>query len=269
MTAPTFSEEDDRKIDERGALGADLVYEVIRREGAEELARPLQSLAFSGFAAGLAISVSVVAEAIIAKRLPDAEWAGLIADFGYCFGFLIVIVGRLQLFTEHAVTAVLPVTYAPTASNFMRLFRLWSIVLAANVVGAIIAGGFLVGSGALGDEGVAAVLDIGRHMTGDPFFVTFVKGVGAGFLIAALVWMLPSAGASQIGLIVLVTWLIAAAGFAHVVAGTAEIAALVFAGEVTTWSVFSGFWLPALLGNMLGGAGLFTLLAYCQVRKEI
>lgn len=269
MSAPEFDQAENNRIEERSALRADLVYEVIRREGDEELARSFRSLALSGIAAGLAISVSVVAEAMIIRRLPDAGWAELIADFGYCFGFLIVIVGRLQLFTEHTVTAVLPVAYAPHRSNVIRLARLWAIVLGANVVGATIAAWFLVKSGVLPSDGVEAVFAIGRHMTGDPFLITVVKGMAAGFMIAALVWMLPSAGPSRVGVIILITWLIAAAGFAHVVAGTAEIAALVIGGQAAFMDVFLEFWVPALIGNVIGGAGLFTLLAHGQVQDDI
>lgn len=269
MSGPNFDNDDDAKIEERATLRPDLIYEVIRREGDEEMTRSFRSLAFSGFAAGLAISVSVIAEAMIARRLPEAEWADLIADFGYCFGFLIVIIGRLQLFTEQTVTAVLPVAYEPSRTNVARLFRIWGIVLGANVLGAVVAAWFLVSSGALPPDGVDAMLDIGRHLTDDPFVVTVAKGVAAGFLIAALVWMLPSAGGGRIGVIVLVTWLIAAAGFAHVVAGTAEIAALTIAGEARIAEVVFGFWLPALIGNMLGGAGLFALLAHGQVQDDI
>lgn len=269
MTGPTFDERDDEKIDDTAALRADLVYEVIRREGEEELKRPLRSLIWSGVAAGVAISASVVAEAMIARRLPDADWAELVADMGYSLGFLIVIMGRFQLFTEHTVTAVLPVTYAPTVKNFRLLARLWTVVLASNVAGGTAAGWFLVSSGALPADGVAAVLDIGRHLTGDPFLTTVAKGVGAGFLIAALVWMLPSAAGSQVAVIFLVTWVIALAGFAHVIAGTVEVAALVISGGHGVLEVFFDFWLPALIGNIIGGTALFALLAYGQVKEEI
>ena len=195
MGKPHFNEEDDDRIEDRSPLRPGMIYEVIRREGDEEMSRSNRSLILSGFAAGLAISMSFVAEAMIGRRLPDTGWGELLADFGYSIGFVIVIIGRLQLFTEHTVTAVLPVAYAPTPRNIARLLRLWAVVLAANVVGATIAAGFFMTTGALPDEGVEAVLKIGRHLTHDPFWIVMAKGVGAGFLIAALVWMLPAAGA--------------------------------------------------------------------------
>lgn len=270
MNNRSLDSEDDEEVHDHGRLRPDLVYEVVRREGLAELERPFRSLAWSGVAAGLAMSFSVVGEAMIARRLPpDADWAALVSGIGYTFGFLIVIVSRLQLFTEHTMTALLPITYEATGKNIARLARLWGIVLAANTLGAIAAAWFIIGSGVLSAEGVSAVLEIGRHLTDASFLAVVAQGVGAGFLVAALVWMLPSAGAAQVGLIVLVTWLIAIAGFAHIIAGTVEIAALVIAGQNGILEVVVSFWLPALIGNMIGGAGLFTMLAYGQVQDEI
>lgn len=269
MPKPTFDYEDDKKIDDSSSLRPDLVYEIIRREGDEELDRSNRSLTLASIAAGLAISASVFGEAMIARQLPDAPWAELVADIGYTFGFIIVILGRLQLFTEHTITAVLPVAYAPTPRNLLRLFRLWGLVLLGNVAGAIVAAWYLVDTGALGPDAVAAVMDIGHHIMGDPFHIVVAKGIGAGFLIAALVWMLPSAGGGRVAVIFIVTWLIAISGFAHVIAGTVETAALVFEGHFTISEVFFGFWLPALIGNMIGGTALFSVLAYRQIRDDL
>ena len=65
--------EDERDVDEHRRLKAPVVYEIIRQEGVEELDRPLRSLWWSGFAAGLAISTSVYAEAFLHALLPDTE----------------------------------------------------------------------------------------------------------------------------------------------------------------------------------------------------
>jgi hypothetical protein len=95
MSRPNFDRDDDKKIDDSSALRPDLVYEVIPREGDDELGRTKRSLTLASIAAGLAISASVFGEAMIAKQLPDEPWAELVADIGYTFGFIIVILGRL------------------------------------------------------------------------------------------------------------------------------------------------------------------------------
>src|SRR5215467_13254564 len=83
-----------KKVEERLAIGANVVYETIRLEGEEELRRPTAALAWSGFAAGLSMGFSFIAEALLTSHLPDQPWRPLITRFGYCVGFLIVVLGR-------------------------------------------------------------------------------------------------------------------------------------------------------------------------------
>ena len=79
---------------------------------------------------------SFIAEGVLRSHLPDAPWRPLISKFGYSFGFLIVIIGRQQLFTENTLTAVLPVLARRSWNSICRMLRLWAIVLAANLAGA-------------------------------------------------------------------------------------------------------------------------------------
>src|SRR6201996_9092451 len=132
-----MSDEDKRSVDERSSGSAKVVHEVVRLQGDEELGRPLQSLIFSGFAAGVAISASLLAEASLYKYLPKADWTNLVVFLGYPVGFVIVILGKLQLFTENTVTAVLPLATHPTFRNVGRLLRLWAAVFAANMAGTL------------------------------------------------------------------------------------------------------------------------------------
>jgi formate/nitrite transporter FocA (FNT family) len=97
----------------------------------------------------------------------------------------------------------------------------------------------------------------------------FFKAIGAGFLIAAMVWLLPNADAAQFHVIILMTYLIAIAGFAHIVAGSFEAFMLVVNGRLQVWPMLAGFELPALAGNIIGGTALFSLIAYGQVAKEM
>jgi formate/nitrite transporter FocA (FNT family) len=113
-----MSENDKQAVTDQSSGSAKVVHEVVRLQGDEELGRPVQSLLLSGFAAGVAISVSLLTEAFLRMRLPRAEWAELLISFGYTVGFVIVILGKLQLFTESTVTAVLPLATHPTFRNF-------------------------------------------------------------------------------------------------------------------------------------------------------
>ena len=97
----------------------------------------------------------------------------------------------------------------------------------------------------------------------------FAKGIGAGWIIAALVWILASSEDMQFFIIGLLTYLIALFGFTHIVAGTAEALYGVLTGVIPLSQAFGGFFLPTLAGNIFGGTVLFSVLSYAQVREEI
>ena len=97
----------------------------------------------------------------------------------------------------------------------------------------------------------------------------FVKGIAAGWLIAALVWMLPSAEGTEIFVITLITYIIALGDFTHIIAGSVEAIYMWLIGEVSFWAMTGGFFIPTLLGNVAGGTVLFAVISYAQVREEL
>lgn len=263
----TVNEED--TVNKASALSSKLIYEVIRRDGTEEMERPLMSLWWSGVAAGMVISLSVIGEAIFRAYLPATRWRHLVESLGYTFGFLVVINGRMQLFTENTITSILPVVGQWSWRNLGRVGRLWAVVLAANVLGAFLAAALIAFTSAFEPSVVVAIGDLSRHATGHGWIDGFFKAVPAGILVAAIVWMLPTADGGKVVLILLFTWLIAAGDFTHVVAGSVEMAYLVLIGELPAMQAATTFFLPVLLGNVAGGTLVFTLTAWGQVRREL
>jgi len=257
------------EVEERSTPPTPVIYEVIRRLGEEEMKRPVTSLWWSGVAAGLSISFSLLGQAILHIHLPDAPWQPLVSSFGYSVGFLMVVLSRQQLFTENTLTVVLPVMADPSAHNIGLLARIWSVVLLANLMGTLFAALFCTYTPVLTPELKAGMLEISRHILEHGWVDMIFKGISAGFLIAAMVWIIPSANAAQFHIITLMTYLIAAGGFMHVVAGSMESFLLVVNGELPIGSMLTGFLLPVLLGNIVGGTALFALISYAQVMKEI
>ena len=255
-------------IESFAPIRAPAIFEAIRREGQAELNRPTSALALSGLIAGLALGFSVLSEALLRRHLPDVPWRPLVENLGYSVGFMIVILGQMQLFTENTITAVCPALDDPGRAVLIRLGRLWSVVLGMNLVGAA-AFGFVLFATRGFDPGLwSAIEALSAHAVSFGWGETVVRGIGAGWLIAALVWVRPNAENSALMLIVLVTYLIALADFSHVVAGTTEAATLVFAGQMGVGAALGGFVLPALIGNILGGTVFFTALTYAQIRVE-
>jgi formate/nitrite transporter FocA (FNT family) len=267
--ASGLSEQDASSVTERKAGSAKVVHEVIRLQGDEELGRPLLSLLFSGFAGGVAISVSILAEAFLHARLPDAPWAELVSSLGYSVGFVIVIMGNLQLFTESTVTAVLPLATHPTARNLARLLRLWTAVFAANMAGTLLVAFLVSRQIIVGAEQMSAVVEVSATILGHSPLKTFLLGMPAGFLVASIAWILPNARGSEFWVIVMITYVIAIGSFSHVVAGSGEAWLLWLNGSASFFDATCRLILPSLLGNIVGGTGLFAVLAHGQVREEI
>jgi formate/nitrite transporter FocA (FNT family) len=263
--APDLSEHEEQKADEEESLSADITHEVIRREGEEELKRSTSALAWSGLAAGLAMGFSLVGEGVLKAHLPDAEWAPLVAKLGYSFGFLIVILGSQQLFTENTLTVVVPLMAKPTRDVFGNVARLWSVVLLANLLGALLFA-FVIGRTQLFPPEVhEAFRAIGAKAVASGFWLTVLKAVFAGWLIALMVWMLPAAESSQVLVIILMTWLVGVGEFAHIIAGAAEVFYLAATGALGWGETLTRFIVPTLLGNVLGGVMLVSSLNHAQV----
>ena len=186
----------------------------MRKLGEEEMARPFISLWWSGVAAGISITFSLIAQAILYVHLPDAPWRPLLTSAGYTAGFLIVVLSRQQFFTENTITAVLPVMANFSSRNLARMGRLWGIVLAANLAGTLTAALFCTFVPVLTPKVFAGMIELSREGTEHGAIDLLMKGIPAGFLIAAMVWLIPSAEGAQFHVIALMSYLVAAGGSA-------------------------------------------------------
>ncbi len=262
----TSGEKDKHHHDEaerRTSPSAAVVHEAVRREGEDELGRPSSALAWSGVAAGLSMGFSFVAEALLQSALPDTPWRPLITKFGYSLGFLFVILGRQQLFTENTLTPILPLLHR--THSIFEVARLWCVVLAANLVGTVLFALFIARSSIFNADIHAALADVGSHLVAHGFWSTFCGAILAGWLIALMVWLLPFAESARFFVIVIVTYMVGIGGFNHIIAGSADAGYLLFTGGAGAWELVSRFWLPTLLGNAIGGVLLVAALNHAQV----
>lgn len=253
---------------ERARLTASAIFDIIRADGESELARPLTSLWWSGFAAGIAISLSVVGEGLLYMHLPQGPWHHALTSLGYTIGFLIVVVGRLQLFTENTITAVLPLLSRTSAGAVWRTVRLWVVVFGANLMGTGFAVAVSVYGGLATPEQIDAYTAVSMIIMEHGWTETAQMAVPAGFIIAAVVWLLPNARGYEIWVVLLLTYLIALGNYGHVVAGATESLHLWAVGVADAAKV-AEFISAAFVGNVIGGTGLFALLAYGQVKEEM
>jgi formate-nitrite transporter family protein len=268
---PAFDvQEMEKKAKRRVSPSAAVVYEAVRAEGEEELGRTTSALAWSGIAAGLSMGFSLVAQGLLRSKLPDVAWSTLLVRVGYSVGFLIVILGRQQLFTENTLTPIIPYLAARVRGRaegvtICNILRLWGTVLAANLLGAF-AFAVVVARTSVFSEVVKGAFDrVATDAQAVGPGANFLRAIFAGWLIALMVWLLPVARGSRITVIVMITYLVGLAELTHVVAGAVEVFYLPFRTEARLVDGLLRYILPALAGNVLGGVTLTTALNHAQV----
>lgn len=246
-----------------------VIHEIIREEGEAELKRTNIALALSGLAAGLSMGFSFLTEALLQAATPKTMSQHAIASFGYTIGFILVVLARQQLFTESTLTAVLPVVTRKDFKTLLAAARLWAIVLLTNLIGTWIFASLIHHPALFSNDVNQALGDIAKQAVSPGFDVTLVRAFFAGWLIALMVWILPSARSARLLTVLLVTYVVALGHLSHVVAGSSEAAFAVFSGAATIGQYFTLFLLPTLVGNIIGGTLMVTVLNHGSVAPEI
>ena len=248
---------------------ARVIHELIREDGEKELDRSVSALAWSALGAGLSMGFSYFTMAVLRSGLPEAPWAKLVMGLGYTIGFIIVVLGRQQLFTESTLTAILPLLTRRDGKTLWQVIRLWAVVLVLNIVGTFIFA-WVISHTALFDADInKALKDIAEEAIKDSFWPMAIKAILAGWLIALMVWLIPGAGQSRLLLIMVLTYVVAIAHFSHIIAGSVEAAYDVWTGVIGLGAYFTRFMIPTLLGNTIGGVSLVAILNHAPVRGEL
>ena len=260
---------DEAAAEEAERLSAVAIYDVIRDEGIEELTRPTSSLFFSGLAAGIGISAGFLAMGVLRSIFGDTPTGDALVPIGYAIGFAVVILGRLQLFTENTLTPILPLLADPDRKTLRLTAVLWGVVLLANLIGTTLTSLVTRFLKTVPPEIADGMREVAMKSAEHTAWESFSHGVPAGFFVAALVWMMPLSKGFELLTILLIGWLIAAAGLTHVIVDSAKLSWLMFEGSIEPSKVYLGHLIPTLAGNILGGTGLFAILAYAQVQQEV
>jgi formate/nitrite transporter FocA (FNT family) len=263
-----MAQNEQAEIDDRTPPTSEIIHGAVYAEGISELEKSSSGLWWSGLGAGLAMGFSFLVTALLHAHLPHEKWAPLVYAFGYTIGFIIVILAQQQLFTENTLTVMLPLfSGKPVLGDVLRV---WGIVLAANVVGATIFGLAVAKLDVVDAETYQSLKHIAEDMHALTFATALLRAVFSGWLIALIVWLLPHAESARVTVIVALTWIIGAAHFPHAVAGTADGMFLVFIGERSLMTFATEYFLPTLIGNILGGVLLVAAINYLQTdtRKD-
>lgn len=240
------------------------MYAAINQEGEDELSRATAALGWSGLAAGLSMGFSFAVESVLASATPAARWQPLVSKLGYSVGFLIVVLGRQQLFTENTLTVMLPLLRRRDRDVALNVARLWAVVFAANLVGAF-AFALVAGRTSVFPGDVHETFSRIAQQTVDASFGTMLlRGVFAGWLIALMVWLLPYAETARFWVVLLLAYVIGIGHFPHVIAGSVDSFYLVVTRQMGLAGAFYRFVIPTLVGNVIGGVSLVAALAHAQ-----
>ena len=262
-----LNQSEQQEVEQRINVSAIVVHETVRLEGERELRRTTVALICSSLAAGLAMGFSLVAKGLFHTYLLASPWRPLVENLGYSLGFLIVVLGRQQLFTENTLTVILPLLSHPDSRTFLRVGRLWLIVLLGNVIGAFLFAWLATFTSVFPLQIQHSFTMLALQSMQGNFIAFLLKGIFAGWLIALMVWLLPAAEATRLHIIIILTYIIGVGEFAHIIVDTVNAAYLLDLGLIS-WAGALGVLLPILLGNIIGGVTFVAILNYGQVAGE-
>jgi len=252
-------------------LSAVEIHDNILAGAAEDMERPAVSLLWSSFTSGLVIGFSLLAGAYLSSYASSEMGKQAMTAVGYPLGFIFVVLGRSELYTENTLEPIIPLLHKRDRKTLMEMLRLWGLLLLGNLVGALVFAWLLARTPMVEPELHEALRKTAEEGTRGDFGMNLYKGIFGGWLIALMAWLLASTAQRlpQIVIIWLSTAPIAAFAFRHSIVGAVEAFYRSFAGTANWGDMLSNFLLPVLIGNTIGGVVLVALLNYAQVSAEL
>ena len=250
-------------------LSAQQIFSAVLDNARDELNRSTRALAFSGFGGGLTMGLTGLSVACVRGIVGPGSWQELASMLVYPIGFIAVIIGRAQLFTENTLYPVVLVLDERNPRHIRNLVRLWAVVFFTNVLGALAFAALAIKTPALPGEVAQALVELGTKSVQHPASYFFWSGVIGGWLIALVAWVVTASHwtIGQLVMVWLLTFVVGVGHFSHCIATSGEILAAALAGQVSA-DAYLHWLLLATLGNIAGGVVMVSLLNYGQVKAS-
>lgn len=250
----------------RDLFSTDEIFQRLVATADEEFVRSNRLLFLSGLAAGLSIGLTFLARSALTAATPG-ESATLVGNLLYPIGFLLIVLGRYQLFTENTLTPV--VLVLTRIASIPQLLRVWGIVLGANLVGAAVVALFFATTSVFDADTARVALDFGQHGLEVGWWTLFWKGVVAGWLVASMVWLNHAARETTARFLIVffIMFLIPSADLFHCITGACEVLYVVFRGVASLGEALY-FIAAVVVGNTVGGVLLVGILNYAQTQER-
>ncbi len=242
-------------------------------EGTRTLNRPASGQFLSGLSCGFDLGLGPLFLIGMGSAL-GSTLAAPVAKFPmalmYTFGFVYVVLGRTELFTEHTTLAVLPVLAGE--ESMAKLARLWGVVWGGNILaGAFVAPFIAIVGPRMHVVDRSVVVDVAAPFIELSPLGVFGGALVAGWLMGLLSWILTSAGdtISRLVVTVLTTFLIGYFHLPHCVAGNIEVLAGLIAGADISYVEWARFLAVSTGGNIVGGVVFVSAMKFAHVVRGI
>jgi formate/nitrite transporter FocA (FNT family) len=246
------------------------IYERTKEEGERRLQRPIVEEASTALAAGFDIAAGVIVLGLVGSTLHHffgVDGAHFFASIGFGVGFVFLIVGRGELFTENFLVPIAGLEDHGRAA-WRSLAKLWITSPIFNLIAGFVIALIVTVHGVLPKGTGTPIVDAAYKIHANHPLALFMSAIFAGALITAMTWFVE--GMETMGVRVTVAWIVgtilALGGLNHVIVVTIELFFGIRFGAHIPWIFLLGNFAIAAAGNMLGGIGLVTLNRLTQGR---
>ena len=232
-------------------------------EGAQRLGRSWVQLVTTGVLGGFDVGVGVLAFLLVQDLTHDPLLAGL----AFSTGFIALTLARSELFTENFLVPVVAVV--AKAGTPRALLRLWTTTLVTNLIaGWLLAALLMAALPSLRDTAIETAshyVDLGIT------WHAFALAVVGGMLITVMTHLQHATESDGVRLIpaVVVGTMLSIGHVNHAVVASLSCFAALVVGAPFGYADWAGMLGLAIVGNVVGGLGLVTVLRLLQVPHKV
>ncbi|MGH3612828.1 MAG: formate/nitrite transporter family protein [Pseudonocardia sp.] len=232
-------------------------------EGEQRLGRSWSGLLTTGFLGGLDVGTGVLALLLV----EHATGSTLLGGLAFAIGFIALTLARSELFTEDFLVPVTAVI--AKRGTLIGLSRLWVSTLVTNLAGGwVVTGLLMAGFPSLRESAVKAALfyvELGTNWR------AFALALVGGMLITLMTHLQHSTESDGVRLVpsVVMGFLLGAGQVNHAIVASLVCFAALHTGAPFGYAEWFGLFAFAVLGNMVGGLGLVTMLRLLQVPNKV
>ena len=244
------------------------IYERTKEEGRRRLSRPVLELGATaivgGFDVAVGLAIFFLTSAELERRIGvnAAHFAGAI---GFGIGFVFIVVGRSELFTENFLVPITGLTR--DRGSWLKLGELWVISLVLNLAGGAVLAVVLTSHGVLRPGSSQAAVRLADNLASYSPGTAFLSGLVAGALMTVLTWFVEGA-AESMGVRLVMAWIVGfvlvLGSFDHAIVGSIEMFYGIRSGAHIGYDqLFSNLGI-AIASNLIGGLALVTFARSAQ-----